>query len=128
MRGQTNFGWRVVPALLVRDMAETLGFYQQLGFELTEWHPYKSEPTWVEVRRDGVVFQFHLPPPVGTLLEPALSGSFYVYPADVRLLAEEWRGQVPFAWGPEVMSYGMREFAVQDPNGYLIAFTEPVEA
>jgi len=23
------------------------------------------------------------------------------------------------------MDYGMREFAVQDPNGYFIAFAEP---
>jgi hypothetical protein len=30
-----------------------------------------------------------------------------------------------FAWGPEVMEYGMREFGVRDPNGYFLAFTEP---
>jgi len=23
------------------------------------------------------------------------------------------------------MDYGMREFAIQDPNGYYLAFTEP---
>jgi hypothetical protein len=40
-------------------------------------------------------------------------------------LAEELHGKVAFAWGPEVMDYGMREFAVQDPNGYYLAFTEP---
>ena len=44
--------------------------------------------------------------------------------ADLQL-DEEFRGKVDFAWGPEVMDYGMREFAVQDPNGYFIAFAEP---
>lgn len=39
-------------------------------------------------------------------------------------LASELRGIVDFAWGPEVMDYRMREFAVQDPNGYYLAFTE----
>lgn len=34
-------------------------------------------------------------------------------------------GTFPFALGPEVMDYGMREFAIQDPNGYYLAFTEP---
>lgn len=38
---------------------------------------------------------------------------------------EELRGKIDFAWGPEVMEYGMREFGVQDPNGYYLAFTEP---
>ena len=39
--------------------------------------------------------------------------------------AEEFRGKVVFAWGPEVMDCGMREFAIQDPDGYYLAFTEP---
>jgi hypothetical protein len=31
---------------------------------------------------------------------------------------------VPFLWGPEVTELGVREFAVRDPNGYVIAFAE----
>jgi hypothetical protein len=46
-------------------------------------------------------------------------------PESVAALAEELRGKVELAWGPEVMDYGMNEFAVQDPSGYFIAFTEP---
>ncbi len=25
-------------------------------------------------------------------------------------------------WGPEEMPYGMLEFAIRDPNGYLLSF------
>ena len=50
---------------------------------------------------------------------------FYLYLEGVSALAAELRGKVEFAWGPEVMEYGMREFGVQDPNGYYLAFTEP---
>ena len=53
------------------------------------------------------------------------SGTFYVRARDVTALAEELEEAVPFAWGPEIMEYGMREFAIQDPNGYYLAFTEP---
>ena len=53
-----------------------------------------------------------------------MSGTLYLYPDNVDALADELRGKVAFAWGPETMDYGMREFAVQDPNGYYIAFTE----
>ena len=49
---------------------------------------------------------------------------FYVYPEDVKALANELRGRVEVAWGLEVMSYGMREFRIEDLNGYYIAFTE----
>lgn len=121
----TNIGARLVPALLVRDMGETLDFYRKLGFRLTGCHPDESHPTWAEVQRDLVTLQFHTDPPSGTPPTPVCSGTFYLFPASVMDLAEELRGKVELAWGPEVMDYGMREFAVQDPNGYYVAFTEP---
>ena len=120
-----NIGQRLVPALLVRDMSETLAFYRKLGFVLTGCHPNHSAPTWAEVKRDSVVLQFHTEPPRGTPPTPVCSGTFYIFPASVAALFEELRGKVELAWGPEVMDYGMNEFAVQDPNGYFIAFTEP---
>ena len=116
---------RLVPALLVKDMAETLTFYSKLGFELSGYHPQQQQATWTEVVRDGVALQFYTEPPRGTPPEPVCSGTFYFYPQSVSALAEELRGKVDFAWGPEVMEYGMREFGVQDPNGYYLAFTEP---
>lgn len=119
-----SLGQRFVPSLLVRDMSETLTFYARLGFQLSGSYPREAAPTWAEVRRDSVVLQFHTESPQGTPSEPVCSGTFYIFPESVRELAAELRGKVSFAWGPEVMDYGMREFAVQDPNGYFIAFTE----
>ena len=106
-------------------MEETLAFYQKLGFHLTGWHPDQAKPTWAEVKRDSVAFQFYTEPPCGTSPTPECSGTFYMYPDNVTELAEEFQGKVKFAWGPEVMDYGMREFGIQDPNGYYLAFTEP---
>ena len=105
-------------------MAETLEFYRRLGFKLTGCHPI-GKPTWAEVCRDSVTLQFHTEPPHGTPTMPVFSGTLYVFPESVTALADEYRGKVEFAWGPEVMDYGMREFAVQDPNGYFLAFSEP---
>lgn len=120
-----DIGQRLVSSLLVREMSETLAFFQKLGFELSGCHPDHAAPVWAEVRRDSVVLQFHTEPPCGTPPEPVCSGTFYIFPESVPKLGEELQGKVSFAWGPEVMDYGMREFAVQDPNGYFIAFTEP---
>jgi len=114
---------RLVPQLLVRDMAESLAFYKKLGFEPPPDCP--SNATWAEVVRDGVTLHFHTEPPDGTPPQPIMSGTLYMFPASVDALAREFDGVVPFAWGPETMPYGMREFGIQDPNGYYLAFTEP---
>lgn len=42
-------------------------------------------------------------------------------------LAREIDAAIPFQWGPEDQKHGMRKFAVRDPNGYLLAFTQPVD-
>ncbi len=123
---RATFAEKVVPSLLVRDLPETLAFYARLGFHQTGSYP-ETEPTWAEVARDGAVLQLYTEPPHGTATEPVMSGTLYLHPSSVADLAEELRGRVDFAWGPEVMDYGMLELAVRDPNGYLIAFTEPAD-
>ena len=35
--------------------------------------------------------------------------------------------RVTIEWGPEVYSYGRREFAIRDPDSYLLIFTEATE-
>ena len=104
---------------------ETLAFYRELGFELSGCYPDPVNPTWVEVTRDEVILQFHTEPSCGTPSKPICSGTLYFYPESVDALADELRTKVKFSWGPEVMEYGMKEFGVQDPNGYYLAFTEP---
>lgn len=121
---KTGFGDRLVPALLVADMTKSLEFYSLLGFEVTGRDPESGVPTWAEVRRDGVVLQFHTDPPQGTQQAPVCSGTFYLYPDSVAEVADALKGKIPFEWGPEVMGYGIREFGVRDPNGYFIAFAE----
>lgn len=117
---------RVVPSLLTRDLAATLAFYRKLGFRLTGQSQDAEPPTWAEVRRGAAILQFYSDAPEGTPNTPALSGTLYFFPSSVDELATEIRAAgVAFEWGPEIMDYGMKEFAVRDPNGYLIAFTEP---
>jgi catechol 2,3-dioxygenase-like lactoylglutathione lyase family enzyme len=121
-----NLGNRVVPALLVTNMHDTLQFYQEkLGFRQTGYYPIESDPAWTEVRRDGAALHLFTESPHRTFETPSLSGIIYFHPENVAALADELRGKVPFEWGPEVTDAGMREFAIRDPNGYLLAFAEP---
>lgn len=121
-----KLGNRCVASLLVGDMRRTIDFYtQKLGFTQTGFYPIESDPEWTELRRDDVAIHFYTDAPHATRYEPALSGTLYFYPESVEALAAEWQGKVEFAWGPEVMDYGMREFGIRDPNGYYLAFAEP---
>jgi catechol 2,3-dioxygenase-like lactoylglutathione lyase family enzyme len=122
----TNLGRRILPCLLVRDMRETLEFYiETLGFVQTGYYPIESDPIRTEVRRDDVAIIFLSDSPRAAADAPACTGAFYVFPESVDRLADELRGKVPFEWGPHETEFGLREFAIRDPNGYLLVFAEP---
>jgi len=114
---------RVVPSLLSTDLERTAEFYTGLGFA----------PLWLDgggrlsrflvVSRDGIYITF-FNEPLGSMQQPSLSGMIYTFPNSVDALAEEWRGKVEFLWGPDLMPYGIYEFAIADPDGYCVAFAE----
>jgi catechol 2,3-dioxygenase-like lactoylglutathione lyase family enzyme len=121
-----NIGNRVLPCLFVADMRRALDFYVDvLGFTQTGYYPIESNPIRTEVRRDGVAIILYTDEFRGTDGAPKFSGALYVFPESVDRLAEELRGKVPFAWGPEDTEFGLREFAIRDPNGYTLVFAEP---
>lgn len=120
-----DLGQRVLPCLLAGDMRRTLDFYVDvLGFTQTGYYPIESDPVRTEVRRDGValIFVTEAYHDVGEV--PALSGMLYFFPESVDQLADELHGKVPFEWGPDVSELGVREFAIRDPDGYLLVFGE----
>lgn len=120
-----DLGRRELPCLLTADMRRTLDFYiGVLGFTQTGYYPIESAPIRTEVRRDGValIFFTEVYHSVGEL--PALSGMIYFFPESVDALADELRGKVPFEWGPEESDLGVREFAIRDPDGYLLVFAQ----
>lgn len=121
----TNIGHRVLPCLLVSDMRRSLEFYiQTLGFTQTGYYPIESEPIRTEVRRDNVAIILYSEPIHARDQAPAFTGALYVFPDSVDRLADELRGHVPFAWGPEDTDFGYREFAIRDPDGYTLVFAE----
>jgi hypothetical protein len=114
----------VAAILKSNDVAATIAWYQQVGFELRGIQPEEGAPTWCEVARDGVVLQFlggETPWPE----PPTFTGTLYFRPGDLDAFHEEIKGRVDPAWGPEVRDWGEREIGLRDPNGYFLTFTEP---
>src|SRR5258705_1112859 len=121
----TNLGHRVLPCLLVTDMRRSLQFYLEvLGVTQAGYDPIESEPVRTEVRRDGVAIILYTESIHGSDQQSTFTGALYVFPESIEQLADELRGRVPFAWGPEDTDFGMREFAIRDPDGYTLVFAE----
>ena len=112
----------MVPSLLSSNLEATEHFYMALGFVRAGGSPQTG---WLELRRETFVLQFYAEPPVGTPTAPIMSGTIYCHLKSIDELAAEWAGQIAFAWGPEIMDYGMRELPIRDPDGYLLAFAAP---
>jgi hypothetical protein len=81
-----------------------------------------SEAYVVIMRRGGTNVGFfepneHAPGPPGY-------AELYIEVDGVSALHAELTATIPIEWGLEVYSYGRREFAVRDPNRYLLILTD----
>lgn len=114
----------LAPRLPVADLARSRRFYEErLGFRATVLWP-SVEPGFALLERDGARLGLF----VGEGLAPGeRSPELYVETTDARALHRRLEPDVTAEWGPEVYSYGRLEFAVRDPDGYLVIFTEPTD-
>jgi len=113
-------------SVLVDDPIKAFKFYTEvLGFTQTGYYPIESQPVRTEIRRDGVAIVLYTEAVHVDDSTPKFTGGLYIFPENVDSLARELRDKVPFAWGPEQGEYGYRQFAIRDPDGYLLIFAEP---
>lgn len=120
-----RFG-RLTPRLPVADLERSLAFWRDLlGFHTDVLWP-EGAPTFAILERDDTSVGLFV---LGTHHGPATIGyaEIYIEATDVQDLHNALRYRVPVEWGPEVYSYGRREFAIRDPDGYLVIFTEPTD-
>ena len=110
---------KLVPMLQTKDMDRTVAWYQTvLEFERTG-----KADGWCRLSRDGVSIMFMNDAHLG---EPHATATQYFTVDDVDGLWDRVKGHCQAEWGPEDFSYGLREFAVKDPNGYLLSFGSPI--
>jgi catechol 2,3-dioxygenase-like lactoylglutathione lyase family enzyme len=117
-----------VPILPSRNLRETLGFYERLGFENRGAPP--EEWDYMIIGRGGVELHFTGAPGV----DPLTTDHGYVFVDDADALHAEWPQigvRSDAATGsrlepPADMDYGMRQFAVIDPSGNLVSRGSPL--
>lgn len=113
----------IAPRLPVADLQRSIAFYQDaLGFHLNAAWP---DPKFALLKRDEVTIGLF--ETLDGLRESPGLVELYIEVRDAEDLHAELRQYLPIEWGPEVYSYGRREFAIRDPDSYLVVFTEPTE-
>jgi uncharacterized glyoxalase superfamily protein PhnB len=130
-RGQPNF-FGVVPVFLVDDVVETVIYYRdRLGFEID--FVYGEPPSYASVSRGDAVMNFTRSDPPGRRNSVLRAGpgngiDCYIVLEGVDDLYEELlqRGAL-IRTSPAPHEYGMREFKIEDINGYLITFAEEID-
>jgi uncharacterized glyoxalase superfamily protein PhnB len=123
---------QLIPSIECADLGATIHFYRNmLGMEVVSFYPDDAMPYWAMLQRDGVQVMVTEQKGGGAPQFTAFTGSFYVYPDDVESLWVEVATRIDPAlieWPLEAFDYGMLEFAVRDPNGYLWRFGQELEA
>jgi uncharacterized glyoxalase superfamily protein PhnB len=110
----------LTPMLQASDLRRTIDWYGTvLGFRCVEMEP----DMWCRLERDGAAIMFMCN---GHLGAPQATATQYIYVDDVRALWAAIKDHVTAEWGPEEMPYGMLEFAIKDPDGYLLSFGQRI--
>ncbi|HEX4954069.1 MAG TPA: VOC family protein [Thermoanaerobaculia bacterium] len=116
----------LTPMLRTWDLPGTLAFYRDvLGFTC---NAASEEWGWASLARDSVEIMLASPNQHVGDTAPAFTGSLYFRTDDVEALWRELRDRARVCYPLETFDYGMREFAIYDPNGYLLQFGQPVAA
>lgn len=123
----------ITPNLIVRDIAASTRFYcDVLGFAVNTTVPEAAPFVFVWLQRDGIDVFLNDPGAVAKDLPmyatPAFGGTatLFVVLTGVDALHAQVSAQVPVVMPIHTQWYGMREFAIHDPDGHLITFAERV--
>ncbi len=122
---------KLTPNLVVSDVSRSLAFYRDvLGFEMEFSVPDKPPYVFAAVHSGPVEIFLNAPEPAiaeyPAFKDLPIGGTLtlFIEVAGVRRLHDELRDRVTIVMPLEKKWYGLTEFAIADPDGYLITFAE----
>jgi uncharacterized glyoxalase superfamily protein PhnB len=119
----------VSPNIFVRNLPETVSFYEMLGFQITVTVPEEAPFDFAMMQCGNVNFLFQTFASLGDDL-PVISrnngGSLLLYLQikGIRDYFAVLEGKVTIVKPLETTFYGATEFSILDNNGYLLTFAE----
>jgi len=117
------------PTLAVRDMKKTIEFYEKsLGFKRGMVFPDINNPEYVDLSKDGMVLMFIPAKDLGIGSEEKLGVGVNLYlqiDGDIdEYYGELKRRGVAIAVEIKDEPYGIRDFTVEDTDGYRLTFNQ----
>ncbi|WP_295721406.1 VOC family protein [Mucilaginibacter sp.] len=118
------------PNIFVKDINETIKFYQLLGFELVVTVPETGNNlVWAMMAKGNVTFMFQTMASLGEELpdisrQDGASMLLYIKLKNIRTFFEGIKELVPVIKGLETTFYGATEFSIKDNNNYVLTFAE----
>jgi uncharacterized glyoxalase superfamily protein PhnB len=129
---EPRYFFGVIPVLLVDDVVASAEYYRDvLGFDVD--FIYGDPPAYASVSRNDAIINLSKSEPPGRRNSVAAAGpgngvDIYIVVSDVDEVFEELRSHgARVLVEPVSLAYGMREFHVEDPNGYRLALAEETE-
>lgn len=119
----------ISPNIFVKDINETIKFYQGIGFEIAMTVPEEGDLVWAMMTCGNVTFMFQTFDSLGSEL-PTISrqngGSLllYIQTTEIRAFHNKIKDKVNVLKGLEKTFYGATEFSIQDNNNYILTFAE----
>lgn len=125
--GQTG---RIVPLLFVNHIQESVRFYeQQLGFRTVEWAAPEHGPWWCRIARGGAELMLQSICDEDRPVAPRGGGVvFYIHCSSADAVYAELTTRGLRIDPPQTAYYGMRQFYLEDPDGYRLCFQNSVPA
>ena len=119
----------ISPLLAVRDMKKTIEFYtNSLGFKAGMAFPDATNPEYIDLSKDGMVIMCIPAKNHGINHEEKFGIGVYLYmqiDGDIDEYYEELKGRgVKIAVDIKEEPYGVRDFTVEDIDGYKLTFNQ----
>jgi len=122
------------PNIMVDDVNATVRFYQKkLGFAILMTAPEKGDLNWAMVGRDQVTFMFQKRESFAgeypSFAKHAVGGAltFFIKCENIDALYQTVKeNNVKIVADMHDTPYGMKEFAIEDNNGFILAFAQDI--
>jgi uncharacterized glyoxalase superfamily protein PhnB len=122
---------KLTPNLVVSNVEKSLAFYRDvLGFTPTATVPVASPLVFAALQSGGVEVFLNAPEPAiaeyPAFANRSIGGTLtlYIEVHGIKSLYETLKTTAPIVTPLEKKFYGVTEFVIQDPDGYLITFGE----
>ena len=123
----------VTPNLIVRDIQASTAFYRDvLGFVIKQTVPEAEPFVFVWLEKDGVPVFLNDPGavakdyPDAKALTPGGTATLFFVMTGVDAYHDHIAAKAKVIMPLKTQFYGMREFAVTDPDGHILTFAERV--